>query len=76
MELSRSQRELIGTGYAGPPVALRGEAPLTEEQLQRCSGGLDERQLRMLKAQVSLQQCCHCSLQHDKPVQILEYFHN
>ena len=38
-------------GSAGPPVDLEGVA-LTEEQRQRCRGGLDEPQMRMLKAQV------------------------
>jgi YD repeat-containing protein len=51
--LTKGERELIGTGCAGPPVDLRGQV-LTEEQRHNCTGGLDERQLRMLKAQVKL----------------------
>ena len=50
--LSKEQRALIGFGYAGPAVALDGIG-LTENQLRRCAvGGLDERQLRMLKAEI------------------------
>ncbi len=40
-----------GQGLAGPPVDLEGVA-LTEEQRELCRGGLDEPQMRMLKAQV------------------------
>ena len=50
--LSKEQQALIGLGCAGPAVALDGIA-LTENQLRRCAaGGLDERQLRMLKAEI------------------------
>jgi serine/threonine protein kinase len=49
--LSDNQRCLMGMGCAGPPVDLEGAA-LTTEQQRLCSQGLDERQLRMLKAQV------------------------
>ncbi len=38
-------------GCAGPGVDLDGVA-LSPEQRELCRGGLDERQLRMLKAQV------------------------
>ena len=40
-----------GQGCAGPPVDLEGVS-LSEEQREKCHCGLDERQLRMLKAQV------------------------
>mmetsp|Transcript_75728 Transcript_75728/g.202691 ORF Transcript_75728/g.202691 Transcript_75728/m.202691 type:complete len:719 (-) Transcript_75728:344-2500(-) len=51
IELSKEQRDLIGRGYSGPPVNLEGVS-LTAEQKLRCQGGLDEEQLKMLKAQV------------------------
>ena len=51
VELSREQITLVGKGYSGPPAALGG-VMLTEEQKFLCRGGLDERQLRMLKAEV------------------------
>jgi hypothetical protein len=45
------QALLTGKGCAGPPVDLRGEV-LSEEQRERCRGGLDTAQLAALKAQV------------------------
>ena len=46
-------QELVGKGYAGPAVDEDG-VTLTAEQREWCrTGGLDERQLRMLKAIVS-----------------------
>jgi len=43
-------------GYAGPAVDLDGTA-LTEAQRELCHAGFDERQLRMLKAAVSVHMC-------------------
>ena len=40
-------------GCAGPVADLEG-VHLTAEQRERCRGGLDERQLQMLKAQVCI----------------------
>ena len=51
-DLTQGQLELVCEGYAGPPVSLDG-IDLSVEQRARCSLGLDERQLRMLKAQVT-----------------------
>lgn len=45
------QMNLVGTGYSGPPLDLN-KAELTAEERQKNCWGLDERQLRMLKAQV------------------------
>ena len=42
---------MVGRGCAGPPVDLGGVA-LTHAQRELCGRGFDERQLRMLKAQV------------------------
>ena len=44
----------IFQGCAGPSADLEGTV-LTAEQREKCKGGLDERQLRMLKAQASSQ---------------------
>mmetsp|Transcript_36462 Transcript_36462/g.96007 ORF Transcript_36462/g.96007 Transcript_36462/m.96007 type:complete len:181 (+) Transcript_36462:6998-7540(+) len=49
-DLTKEQKELIGRGYAGPPVDLEGVS-LSPEQRLRCQSGLDEVQLKMLKAQ-------------------------
>ena len=50
--LTRGQMDLVGKGCAGPPVDIDSVA-LTPEQRARCAReGLDERQLRHLKAQV------------------------
>ena len=51
IDLSSDQKELIGKGYVGPAVDLGGVS-LSLEQKKLCSQGFDERQLRMLKAQV------------------------
>jgi serine/threonine protein kinase len=51
VDLSREQSVLLGKGCAGPPSELGG-VTLTEEQKSNCRCGLDERQLRMLKAEV------------------------
>ncbi len=40
-------------GYAGPGLDLEG-VELTVEQRALCEGGLSERQLKMLKAQVTM----------------------
>jgi len=50
-ELSKSQKELVGKGYAGPPVDLEGVSLLPEQKLL-CLGGMGEEQLKRLKAQV------------------------
>ena len=42
---------LVGKGCAGPPVDVGG-GELTAEQRACCKGGLDARQLAMLRAQV------------------------
>ena len=55
-ELSREQKDLIGKGYSGPPVNLAG-VDLTKEQKAHCLSGLDEQQLRMIKAQVTIRNC-------------------
>jgi hypothetical protein len=47
----RQHTELLGRGFAGPAVELDC-MPLTNAQRELCGRGLDERQLRMLKAQV------------------------
>eukprot|EP00292_Cryptomonas_paramecium_P002636 CAMPEP_0113722472 /NCGR_PEP_ID=MMETSP0038_2-20120614/37772_1 /TAXON_ID=2898 /ORGANISM="Cryptomonas paramecium" /LENGTH=2376 /DNA_ID=CAMNT_0000651725 /DNA_START=109 /DNA_END=7236 /DNA_ORIENTATION=+ /assembly_acc=CAM_ASM_000170 len=52
LDLNKEQHDLIGRGFAGPAVELDGE-PLTSEQHMRCQSGLDEEQLRMLKAMVA-----------------------
>ena len=49
--LSPAQEELVGRGFAGPVVDL--DVALTEEQRRHCAGGLDEPQLRMIKAMVN-----------------------
>mmetsp|Transcript_16498 Transcript_16498/g.44884 ORF Transcript_16498/g.44884 Transcript_16498/m.44884 type:complete len:1970 (+) Transcript_16498:1-5910(+) len=51
VELSKEQSDLVGKGFAGPPVDLEGVA-LTEEQRSVCGGGMLQAQLQMLKAQV------------------------
>ena len=53
VELSRAQKDLIGKGYSGPPVNLAG-VDLTKEQKAHCLSGLDEQQLQMIKAQVTV----------------------
>ena len=53
VELSREQNDLIGKGCAGPPVNIDG-VELTLDQRACCLGGLDEQQLKMMKAQVSI----------------------
>jgi len=60
VELSRAQAELVGLGYTGPsvdrnvaarqPSLLSANSTLNKSSQQSC--GFDERQLRMLKAQV------------------------
>ena len=51
MELSKTQKALVGTGLTGP--GLDSEIALqTKSQPQLHSAGFDERQLRMLKAQI------------------------
>ena len=50
--LSKEQRDLVGRGFAGPSADLEGERLLSPEQKTRCCGGFDERQLRMIKAQL------------------------
>ena len=50
-ELPPRLRELVGKGFAGPAVELEG-VRLTDAQRAACGGGLDERQIRMLRAQV------------------------
>mmetsp|Transcript_36391 Transcript_36391/g.95685 ORF Transcript_36391/g.95685 Transcript_36391/m.95685 type:complete len:493 (+) Transcript_36391:3-1481(+) len=54
VELSKEQKDLIGRGYAGPPVDIEDPvlSVLSPEQRQRCQGGLDEEQLKMIKAMV------------------------
>ena len=50
-ELSQGQKELIGKGCVGPAVDIGGVS-LSLEQKELCTKGFDERQLRMLKAQI------------------------
>ena len=51
MELSKTQKALVGTGLTGP--GLDSEIALqTKSQPQLHCAGFDERQLRMLKAQI------------------------
>ena len=52
VELSKEQHDLVGRGFAGPSADLEGERLLSPEQKILCCGGFDERQLRMIKAQL------------------------
>ena len=51
-ELSKEQSDLVGKGSVGPAASIGGVV-LTAEQQALCRCGFDERQLRMLKAEVS-----------------------
>mmetsp|Transcript_37138 Transcript_37138/g.98782 ORF Transcript_37138/g.98782 Transcript_37138/m.98782 type:complete len:187 (-) Transcript_37138:1103-1663(-) len=55
-DLSKEQRDLVGKGYAGPPVDLE-EVTLTEDQRRLCRGGVGDLQLAMMKAQVQFASC-------------------
>ena len=51
MELSKAQKTLVGTGFTGPSIDS-GDVQLTGEQSKQHCAGFNERQLRMLKAQI------------------------